>query len=129
MDLNFSPAQQVFRQEVRAFVDANLPPDIRDKVLEDRALSRDDYVRWHRILHTQGWSGSSWPREFGGTGWTPVEQHIFVDECADAGAPGILPFGVNMVGPVIMAFGNGAQQKRFLPRILSCEDWWCQGYS
>ena len=129
MDLHFSPAQQVFRQEVRTFVDANLPAEIRDRVLNDRGLSRDDYVRWHRILHKQGWAGYSWPKEFGGTGWSPIEQHIFVDECADAGAPGILPFGMNMVGPVIMAFGNGAQQKQFLPRILSCDHWWCQGYS
>ena len=129
MDLHFSPAQQVFRQEVRAFIDANLPAEIRDKVLNDRPLSREDIAAWHRILHRQGWAGYSWPKQFGGTGWSPIEQHIFIDECADAGAPGLLPFGVNMVGPVIMAFGNAAQQQRFLPRILSFEDWWCQGYS
>ena len=129
MDLNFTPREQAFRREVRAFVDAQLPAEIRDKVLNGQRLAREDSVRWHKILHAKGWAGYSWPREFGGTGWSSVEQHIFTEECNDAGAPQILPFGVNMVGPVIMAFGNAAQQRRFLPRILSCDDWWCQGYS
>ena len=129
MQLHFTAEDQAFRREVRRFVDENLDPVTRDRVLGDKRMTRDDYAAWHKTLHRQGWAGFSWPRQFGGTGWTPVQQHIFMEECADAGAPPILPFGVNMVAPVIMAFGNPAQQKHFLPRILSCEDWWCQGYS
>jgi alkylation response protein AidB-like acyl-CoA dehydrogenase len=129
MNLDFSPAEQAFRAEVRAFVDSHLAPEVRDKMLNGRHLSRGDFIGWHKTLHQQGWSGYSWPKEFGGPGWTPVQQHIFTEECARAGAPQILPFGVNMVAPVIMAFGSPAQQQFFLPKILSCEHWWCQGYS
>jgi alkylation response protein AidB-like acyl-CoA dehydrogenase len=129
MDLNFSPEEEAFRAEVRGFVRKNLPDDIRDKVLRGRRLGKDDFQRWHRILARQGWSGANWPKEFGGTGWNVAQQHIFEEECATAGAPMLLPFGLRMVAPVIMAFGNKAQQEYFLPRILSGEDWWCQGYS
>jgi alkylation response protein AidB-like acyl-CoA dehydrogenase len=129
MDLDLTPQEEAFRREVRAFVDASLPPAIRDKVLSGRSLEREEVVRWHKILYAQGWAGIGWPKEFGGTGWTPVQQHLFDVECADAGTPRLLPFGVNMVGPVIIAFGSPAQQRRFLPRILSFDDWWCQGYS
>jgi alkylation response protein AidB-like acyl-CoA dehydrogenase len=86
-------------------------------------------VRWHRILARRGWVAPGWPREYGGPGWTPVQRHIFEEECARAGTPPVLPFGVNMVAPVIMAFGSEEQKAHYLPRILSCEDWWCQGYS
>jgi alkylation response protein AidB-like acyl-CoA dehydrogenase len=89
----------------------------------------EETVAWQRLLHARGWGGPSWPAEFGGTGWDPVRQYIFEEECAAAGAPRLLPFGLKMVGPVIMRFGSEAQQRRFLPRILSGEDWWCQGYS
>jgi alkylation response protein AidB-like acyl-CoA dehydrogenase len=129
MNLDLTPQEEAFRREVRAFVDANLPAAIRDKVLNGVNLEREEVVRWHKILHAKGWAGIGWPQRFGGTGWTPVQQHIFDVECADAGTPRILPFGVNMVGHVIMAFGSPAQQQRFLPRILSFDDWWCQGYS
>ena len=129
MDLDFTPEEQAFRREVRAFLDAKLSSEVSAKVLSGRSLSKEDTVRWHKALHAQGWAGIGWPKEFGGTGWTPVQQHIFDVECADAGAPRLLPFGVNMVAPVIMAFGTPAQQKRFLPRILALDDWWCQGYS
>ena len=129
MDLDFTPEEQAFRREVRAFLDARLPAAIASKVLQGLSLSKEEVVRWHKILHAQGWAGFNWPKQFGGTGWTPVQQHIFDVECADAGAPRILPFGVNMVAPVIMAFGSPAQQQRFLPRILAFDDWWCQGYS
>ena len=129
MNLDLTPEEQAFRKEVRGFLETQLPASIRDKVLNGIAPARDEVVRWHKILHARGWAGFNWPREFGGTGWTPVQQHIFDVETAAAGAPRILPFGVNMVGPVIMAFGSPAQQRRFLPRILSFDDWWCQGYS
>ena len=129
MDLNFTAAELSFRDEVRAFIEANVPAETRRKVLEGVEVSRDDTVRWQQILHRQGWGGPNWPKEFGGTGWDPVRQYIFEEESAAAGTPRLLPFGLKMVGPVIMRFGNAAQQKRFLPRILSGEDWWAQGYS
>lgn len=129
MNLNFTPEEQAFRAEVRRFIDENLPVDLRDKVLEGKRLTKEDFLAWHRILYRKGWIAASWPVEFGGTGWSPVQEHIFDEECADAGAPLILPFGLRMVGPVIMAFGDAAQKQYFLPRILSGEHWWCQGYS
>ena len=129
MDLNYSSEDLAFRDHVRAFLDAKLPADLQQKVRKHLRLSKDDYVRWHKILAEQGWVAPSWPSEYGGTGWTPVQRHIWDEECARAGTPPILPFGVNMVAPVIMAFGNDAQKSYYLPRILSCEDWWCQGYS
>ncbi len=129
MDLAFTPEEQAFREEVRAFLDAELPPSIRHKVLEGLHVPKEDTVAWQRILHARGWGGPNWPVEFGGTGWDPVRQFIFEEESALAGAPRLLPFGLKMVGPVIQRFGNKAQQERFLPRILTLDDWWCQGYS
>ncbi|MFZ5509584.1 MAG: acyl-CoA dehydrogenase family protein [Pseudomonadota bacterium] len=129
MDLNFTPEEQAFRQEVRRFIDDNLPAELSRKVLEGKRLTKDDYLTWHKILYKKGWIAPSWPVEFGGTGWSAVQQHIFDEECADAGAPMIMPFGLRMVAPVIMAFGDAAQQQYFLPKILSGEHWWCQGYS
>jgi alkylation response protein AidB-like acyl-CoA dehydrogenase len=129
MNLNFTASEQAFRAEVREFLQTHLPEDISRRVLEGGLIKPDDFPRWQRILHARGWGGPSWPEKFGGTGWSPVQQHIFEDECAAAGAPRILPFGLKMVAPVIMAFGTPEQQRHFLPRILSAEDWWCQGYS
>jgi alkylation response protein AidB-like acyl-CoA dehydrogenase len=129
MNLELAPQEQAFRTQVQAFLADHLPRALADKVLLGKQLDKDDIVAWQRILHAHGWGAPSWPRQFGGTGWSPVEQHIFDEECAAAGAPPQLPFGLAMVGPVIMAFGTEAQQERFLPRIKSGDDWWCQGYS
>jgi alkylation response protein AidB-like acyl-CoA dehydrogenase len=129
MDLNFNAEETAFRQEVRGFLEQALPADIRNKVLNGLILEQNDYIRWQRTLHAKGWGGPSWPAQFGGTGWNAVQQYIFEEECAAAGTPRMVPFGLKMVAPVIMAFGSPAQQERFLPRILSFEDWWCQGYS
>ncbi len=129
MDLNFSPEEQGFRAEVRQFMRENLPRDIGAKVIAGKRLERDDYLRWHKILHKKGWIAPNWPQQFGGTGWNAVQQFIFEEESADAGAPMVMPFGLRMVAPVIMAFGNKQQQDFFLPKILSGEHWWCQGYS
>jgi alkylation response protein AidB-like acyl-CoA dehydrogenase len=129
MDLNFSVDDLAFRDMVRAYLEANLPKDLQDKVLNHKHLSKDDYVRWHKIVAKQGWVGNGWPVEYGGTGWTAIQRHIWEEECARAGTPAIMPFGVTMVAPVIMAFGNEAQKRHYLPRILNCDDWWCQGYS
>ncbi|HEX8603971.1 MAG TPA: acyl-CoA dehydrogenase family protein [Pseudoduganella sp.] len=129
MDLNYAAEDEAFRLQVRAFLDTSLPPELRRKVRGHLRLAKDDYVRWHRIVAAQGWAAPGWPVEHGGTGWNAVQRHIWDDECALAGAPQILPFGVNMVAPVIMAFGSEAQKAHYLPRILHCDDWWCQGYS
>jgi alkylation response protein AidB-like acyl-CoA dehydrogenase len=129
MDLTFSPEELAFREEVRAFLASSIPPETRRRVLEGMEVSRDDTLHWQQALHRRSWGGPNWPKEFGGTGWDPIRQFIFEEESAAAGAPRLLPFGLKMVGPVIMRFGNAAQQKRFLPRILSGEDWWAQGYS
>ncbi len=129
MDLTYTGDDLAFRDQVRAFLEAELPADLRHKVVNHLRLHKDDYVRWHRILARQGWAAPGWPREYGGPGWTPVQRHIFEEECARAGTPPVLPFGVNMVAPVIMAFGSEEQKAYYLPRILACEDWWCQGYS
>ena len=129
MDLNFTTQDQTFREEVRSFLRDHLPSGVRHKVLNGTHLDRDDYLAWQRALHARGWGGPSWPAEFGGTGWTPVQQYIFDEACAEAGAPRLVPFGLKMVAPVIMAFGNKAQHDRFLPPILAGTEWWCQGYS
>ncbi len=129
MDLNFNAEELAFRDEVRSFLRDKLPSDIATRVKSGLSLRAEDYTRWQKILHERGWGAPSWPRQFGGTGWGPVQLHIYDEEAAAAGAPRTIPFGLKMVAPVIMAFGNAAQQQRFLPRILSGEDWWCQGYS
>ena len=129
MDLDFSPQELEFREEVRAFLSSSLPAGTRQRVLEGLETTRDDIAGWQKILFKKGWGGPNWPIEFGGAGWDPVRQFIFEEESAAAGAPLLLPFGLKMVGPVIMRFGNPAQQARYLPKILSAEEWWCQGYS
>ena len=129
MDLAFTPEEQAFREEIRAWVQASLPADISHKVHKALRLSRDDLQRWAKILGAKGWLGHGWPKEFGGPGWNAVQKHLFEEECALAGAPRVMPFGPVMVAPVIMAFGNAEQQKRFLPGIASGEVWWSQGYS
>jgi alkylation response protein AidB-like acyl-CoA dehydrogenase len=129
LDLSYTAEELAFRDEVRRFLASRLPAELAAKVNGGKRLTRDDFLRWHRILFEQGWVAPGWPKEYGGPGWTPVQQHIFDEECAAAGAPVVLPFGVRMVAPVIQQFGNAEQKQRFLPRILSGDDWWCQGYS
>jgi alkylation response protein AidB-like acyl-CoA dehydrogenase len=129
MDLNFTPAELAFRDEVRQFLRDELPLDIAQRVKSGAAIRAEDYTRWQKILHKRGWGAPGWPKQFGGPGWGPVHMHIYDEEAAAAGAPRTIPFGLKMVAPVIMAFGSPDQQQRFLPRIISGEDWWCQGYS
>ena len=129
MDLNYSAADDAFRAEVRTWLEAHLDDDLRFKVLNHRRLKKDDILRWHRTLASNGWSTVAWPVEWGGTGWTATQRHIWDEECASAGTPMVLPFGVAMVAPVIMKFGNQAQKDYYLPRIAAGTDWWCQGYS
>ena len=129
MDLNFTPEEEAFRAEVQAFLKDKLPARIANKVKAGQRLSKADQDEWHAILNERGWLANHWPKEYGGPGWGAVEKFIFDTECALAGGPRIVPFGVNMLGPVLIKFGNEAQKKYWLPRILSGEDWWCQGYS
>ncbi|MBI36530.1 MAG: pimeloyl-CoA dehydrogenase large subunit [Alphaproteobacteria bacterium] len=129
MELKLSPQEKEFRENIRKFMENSLPEEIRYKVEMGLKLEKDDYVTWQKIVGERGWLAPGWPKEYGGTGWSPIERHIFNEEMALASAPRIQPFGVNMVGPVIIAFGNETQKQYYLPRILSSEDWWCQGYS
>ena len=129
MDLSFTPEEQAFRDEVRAFLDDSLPEELADKGSNAQELTKHDAERWHAILNEKGWLAVTWPEEYGGTGWTAVQRHIFEEECAMANAPRIVPFGLNMLGPVLMKFGSEEQKAQILPRILDGSDWWCQGYS
>jgi alkylation response protein AidB-like acyl-CoA dehydrogenase len=129
MNLNLSREDLAFRDEVRDWLAANLPPELKDKVVRYLPFTRDELQRWHRILAGKGWIAPSWPREWGGTDWTIVQRYLFEEECGYAGAPQLPPFGLAMCAPVLVKFGTPAQQQRFLPRIYQGDDFWCQGYS
>ena len=129
MDLSYSTEELAFRDEVRAWLATGLPADIRDKVTQYEHLSREDIIRWHRILAAKGWSVPHWPVEWGGTGWNNTQRYIFDEEFGLAGAPGLPPFGPQMCASVLMKFGTPQQQDRFLPRIREGDDFWVQGYS
>ena len=129
MDLNFTPEEEAFRREVQTFLQEKLPEHISSKVRAGKRLSKADLEQWHAILNEKGWLASHWPIEHGGTGWTPLQSFIFENECTMAGAPRIVPFGLSMLGPVLIKYGNEEQKRYWLPRILNGEDWWCQGYS
>ncbi len=129
MILSESPEDRAFRLQLRQFLEQQLPADIRADVLAFKHLGKAHYVRWQRVLAARGWGAPGWPLEYGGTGWTAMQRSIFDDECYKAGAPRQIPFGLSMIGPVLMKFGTDAQRARFLPRIIPMDDWWCQGYS
>ncbi len=129
MELNYSATELAFQSEVRSFLVDNLPNHISSAVRAGDGLTKRMMDEWHRILNKKGWLAATWPKEFGGPGWTPVQKHIFEEEYCRAYAPRVVPFGVNMLGPVLHKFGTKEQQNKILPRILSGEDWWCQGYS
>jgi alkylation response protein AidB-like acyl-CoA dehydrogenase len=129
MDLKFTAEEEAFRSEVLAFLNDRLPQRLASKVSNGRRLTRDDMAQWHAILHEKGWLANHWPQAYGGPGWSAVQKFIFENECAIAGAPRIVPFGVNMLGPVLIKYGSEAQKRYWLPRILDGSDWWCQGYS
>jgi len=129
MNVDFSREELAFQQEARAFFRDQYPDDLKKKTDSGIELSRDDFIRWQKIMYRQGWAAVNWPVEFGGTGWTPVQKYIYANEIAQANAPDMVPFGVKMVGPVIYTFGTAEQCERFLPDILESNVWWCQGYS
>jgi len=120
---------EAFRLEVRAFCEHELPAELRHKVFYNLKLSRADYLNYLQILHRKGWSVGHWPVEHGGCDWTPLQRFVFEEETASAGAPWLIPFGINYVGPILYTFGSAQQKERFLPRIRNSEDWWAQGYS
>lgn len=129
MDLNFTPEQEAFRANVRAFLAEKLPRHIREKVRLGKRLSKSDNEEWNAILNARGWLAPNWPAEYGGAEWDAVQRMIFEEEACLAHAPRLVPFGLTMLGPVLLKFGSEAQKQWFLPRILNGEDWWCQGYS
>ena len=129
MDLSYTDEERAFREEVRQFLAEKLPKELSEKVRRGQELTKDDHERWHAILNEQGWLATNWPKEFGGAAWNAVQRHIFEEEAAAHHAPRIVPFGLSMLAPVLQKFGSKEQQDYWLPRILSGEDWWCQGYS
>ena len=131
MDLELSPDEQAFREEVRAFLAEHLPQHLRDGAeATPTVFAEPDIGReWQRILHRKGWLAYHWPVEHGGTGWTPTQRYIFEKECALASAPGLPVLGLKLLAPVLYTFGTPAQKAYYLPRILSAEDYWCQGFS
>ncbi|SPJ22605.1 acyl-CoA dehydrogenase family protein [Palleronia abyssalis] len=129
MDLSYSEKHEAFRKDLRTFLDEKLPKRLSDKVRLGQRLTKEDMEEWHAILQTRNWLAGHWPEEYGGSGWDAVERHIFEEETTRANAPRILPFGIMMLGPVLMKFGSEDQKAHWLPRILNGTDWWCQGYS
>jgi alkylation response protein AidB-like acyl-CoA dehydrogenase len=129
MDLRFTSEEFAFRQEVRAFIRDNLPADIHAKMKLGNGPSKEDTVRWQRILNAKGWAGLSWPKEWGGPGWSAIQKMIFLEENQMAPAPELSSFNITMIGPVLLQFGTEEQKQRFLPRAANLDDWWCQGFS
>ncbi len=129
MQLEFSPEELAFQQEVRTFIAESYPAGLRGLQDEGHDLTKEGILSWHRILAKKGWIAPAWPAEYGGTGWTATQRYIWSEETARADCIRLMPFGLSMVGPVIYTFGTPEQKTKFLPGILSGDDWWCQGYS
>ncbi len=129
MDINYTPEDEAFRAEVLSFLEGNLPKDLKERFKSGQKLSGGDYMRWQRILGQKGWLAPRWPKEHGGCGWTPMQMNIYDEEAYRAGAPRVLPFGINMIGPVLIEFGSTEQKERHLPGIRRGEVAWCQGFS
>ncbi|MCU0888978.1 MAG: acyl-CoA dehydrogenase family protein [Rubritepida sp.] len=129
MELRFTDAERAFRDEVRAFLAAELPQATRDHMIAGKSPTKAMVVEWQRKLNAKGWAVPEWPVEHGGPGWTPAQKYIFREELQMWPAPQPLAFNVNMCGPVIIEFGTEAQKQRFLPRMANLDDWWCQGFS
>ncbi len=131
MNIDWSAEDLAFRDEVRAFIAAELTPELRraGNSLTSVYADYDVGMAWQKILHAKGWAAPAWPEAFGGRGWSVSQRYIFATEMAAAGAPPVSPMGIGMCGPVLIGHGTPAQQDYFLPRMLSGEDFWCQGYS
>ena len=129
MNLEFSEEDLKFKAEVKGFISKNLDKNTQSKMDNGHHLSKEELVAWQKQLNNKGWMAPNWPKEYGGTGWSVTQRYIFDEECGAASAPSALPFGVTMVAPVIIKFGTQEQKEVYLPKILSSEHWWCQGYS
>ncbi len=129
MDLNFTEKDNLFREEVRFFINKNLSAKIQKRVMNGGKYSKDEIIEWQKALFKKKWFATNWPEKYGGLEWTPMQRYIFDQETALLHTPQIVPFGVTMVGPVIIEFGTDLQKKSFLPKILNSDHWWCQGYS
>ena len=129
MDIAYTKQENEFRADIRGFLQEKLPKSISNTVKLGHRLTKKDHEEWHALLNEKGWLANHWPSKFGGANWNAVQRHIFEEECAMAGAPRIVPFGLMMLAPVLQKFGNKQQQDYFLPRILDGRHWWCQGYS
>jgi len=129
MNIDFSAEELAFQTDVRAFLSAELPEEISQKVKLGLHMEKEDFVTWQKILYNKGWAAVNWPVEHGGTGWSSTQKYIWENECAKAGAPSVMAFGMKMVAPIIYTYGSDVQKNRFLPDILESNVWWCQGYS
>ena len=129
MDLSYNAEEKAFQADVREWLRREMPKDLADKVRKGQRLRKEDFLRWHALLRSRGFLAWHWPKEYGGTGWGPAEKNIFEEEMVAAGAPRIIPFGLNMLGPVLIKFGTDEQKAHYLPKILNDEQFWCQGYS
>ncbi|CAN7372216.1 acyl-CoA dehydrogenase family protein [Pseudorhodoferax sp. LjRoot39] len=129
MNLAFTAQEEAFRAEVRRFLADELPRDIADKVAAGRRLGKAEIERWQAILSRRGWLAPHWPAAYGGAGWSAAQRFIFEVEMAMAHAPSPIPFGLNMLAPVLIKYGSEEQKTHWLGRMLRGEDWWCQGYS
>jgi len=131
MFIKLSPADEAFRADIRTFLDETLTEDLRDGARKRTSLWQDidTAMNWQRILYAKGWAAPNWPEKFGGTDWTLIQHYIFAQECVRAEAPALIPMGLKMCGPMLIGYGTEEQKAQYLPRILSGEDIWCQGYS
>ncbi len=129
MNLTFTEQEEAFRREVRAWIQGAMPEEMGRKARGAGGFTPEDSAAWHKILYAKGWVAPHWPKEVGGTGWDATKRFIFNEEMELSGAPQLSVFGLSMVGPLIVSFGTDAQKQRFLPKILSGEEFWCQGYS
>ena len=129
MNLDLTPEQSAFRDEVRAFFAENVPESFKSRVRAGMRLEPHEFTQWQKLLHARGWGAPSWPKEYGGTGWDPTQLYIFETEASRADAPVQFHQGLELIGPIIFTFGSPEQKAKYLPAIVSGDDWWCQGYS
>jgi alkylation response protein AidB-like acyl-CoA dehydrogenase len=129
MDLSYTPEQEQFREEVRSWIADAMPAEMKKHAEDGANFAHSEVMEWHKILYAKGWAAPGWPVEHGGTGWEVAQRSIFQAECVRANAPSLSPFGLNMVGPLMIQYGTDEQKNRFLPKILAGEEIWCQGYS
>ena len=129
MNIEFSKDDLEFQQKVRNFISKNLSNELRNKVANGSEISKEEIISWQKALHKENLFAPGWKKEFGGAELSASKRYILDQELALADTPTIIPFGVTMIGPVLMHYGTPKQQSFFLPKILNSDHWWCQGYS